>query len=72
MTPSGTAIGLYFRGMTKEDTNALRARLNEIALELGYTAKAGPTYGEGNLAAMLVAIATGELQVIRVEGEGDE
>ena len=72
MTPSGTAIGLYFRGMTKEDTNALRARLNELALELGYTAKAGPTYGKGTLAAMLVAIATGELRVVRVKGKGDE
>lgn len=61
------AIGLYFRGLTKEEINQVRARLNELAAALGYIAKAGPTAGRGNAAAMLVAIAKGELIVVKPE-----
>lgn len=67
----GTAIGLYFRGKDKAEVNAIRARLNELAGELGYTAVSGPTTGEGNLAALLVALAAGELRIVKAtEGEG--
>jgi hypothetical protein len=56
-----SAIGIYFRGMTKPETNAIRARLNEHAAEHGYVAARGPTAGQGNLAALLVAIQAGEV-----------
>ena len=61
----GEAVGLYFRGMTKDEVNALRARLNKLAGELGYTAKSGPTAGEGNLAAMIIGIDKGEVIVVK-------
>jgi hypothetical protein len=51
--------------MEKEEANAIRAKLNEIAKDLGYLAERGPTAGEGNLAALLVAIAEGECVVTR-------
>jgi hypothetical protein len=51
----GSTIGLYFP-IDKDEVNALRARLNALAGELGYIAKAGPTAGKGNLAALLMAI----------------
>lgn len=70
MMTSGAAIGLYFRGMSKEDVNDLRARLNERARELGYTSTRGPTAGDGNLAALLVAIDAGEVRLVKV-GEDD-
>lgn len=59
-----TAIGLYFRALDQESTNALRARLNEHAAIHGYIATRGPTAGQGNLAEMLVAIDSGELATI--------
>lgn len=60
----GEAIGFYFRQMNKEEVTAIRAELNRIAKELGYTAKTGPTMGQGNAAALLVAIAKGEAFVL--------
>lgn len=62
-------IGIYFRGLNQLDTNALRARLNAIAAEFGYTAERGPTAGEGNLAVMLKAIDAGELVVVLLPPE---
>lgn len=59
-----TAIGLYFRGLDREETNALRARLNKHAAFHGYTATRGPTAGQGNLAEMLQAIDAGELATV--------
>lgn len=60
-------IGFYFRGLTQTEVNALRTRLNELAARHGYLALRGATKarGEGNLAAMLVAIDAGELTVVR-------
>ena len=63
----GKAIGLYFRDMEQDEINALRMRLNALAGELGYVAKAGPTVGKGNLAALLVAIDAGEVSVVKSE-----
>ena len=60
----GSTIGFYFAGLSKEETNAVRARLNAIAAELGYRASRGATAGQGNAAALLVAIAAGEVQVM--------
>jgi hypothetical protein len=65
MSPRGHAVGFYFAGMSKEEVNTLRARLNDLAAELGYVAKAGPTAGQGNAAALLVAIANGEVRLVR-------
>lgn len=59
----GEAIGFYFRGMNKEEVTAIRAELNRLAAHLGYVAKRGPTVGQGNAAALLVAIAKGEVEV---------
>lgn len=61
----GEAIGFYFRQMDKEEVTQIRARLNEIAKSLGYVAERGPTAGQGNAAALLVAIARGEVEVIK-------
>ena len=63
------SIGLYFRGLSQADTNALRSRLNAIAATFGYTAERGPTSGQGNLAAMLEAIDAGELALVLLPPE---
>jgi hypothetical protein len=59
-----TTIGFYFRELDKDDVNALRTRLNALAATFGYTAERGPTAGDGNLAAMLMAIDCGELALV--------
>lgn len=64
-----TTFGLYFRGMSQQDANALRARLNARAAELGYTASGGPTKGQGNLAGLLRAIDEGEVVLSKREKE---
>jgi hypothetical protein len=58
----GEAIGFYFRGMDKQEVTQIRAELNRLAKELGYIAQSGPTKGQGNAAALLVAIARGEVK----------
>lgn len=65
----GEAIGFYFRGMNKEEVTAIRAELNRIAKELGYLAKTGPTMGQGNAAALLVAIAKGEVELAKEQND---
>lgn len=64
-----STIGLYFRGLSKANTNALRSRLNAIAAEFGYIAERGPTAGQGNLAVMLEAIDAGELALVLLPPE---
>lgn len=63
----GTA-GLYFGNLTQDETNALRARLNDLAGALGYVARSGPTTGtkRGVLAHLLVGIDAGEVAVVRL------
>lgn len=56
----------YFRGLSDKEVQDLRKRLNEIAGEMGYVARWGPTQGEGNAAALMIAIARGEVAVFRV------
>jgi hypothetical protein len=65
-----STIGLYFE-LSKADTNALRTRLNAIAATHGYTAKRGPTTGQGNLARLLQAIDAGEIILTRKETHND-
>ena len=60
-----STVGLYFR-MDQPAANALRARLNEMAAGFGYTAAWGPTAGQGNLAALLVAIDAGDVILVRI------
>ena len=64
----GTA-GLYFRSLEKHQVNALRSRLNELAGSMGYLAVSGRTVGQGNLAALLVAIDAGEVAVVLLPDE---
>ena len=68
----GEAVGLYFRGMSKDEVNALRARLNKLAGELGYTAKSGPTFGAGNMAALLIGIDKGHEAIVHLAGQETE
>lgn len=60
----GSTIGLYF-DLSQQGTNELRTRLNKLASRLGYSARRGATCGEGNLAAMLQGIDSGDCEVIR-------
>ncbi len=60
----GSTIGFYFAGLSQDDTNQVRARLNVLAADLGYTAKRGGTAGQGNAAALLVAIANGDVKIV--------
>ena len=62
----GSTIGLYFP-IEKEEVNALRARLNARAGEFGYVARAGATAGDGNLAALLMAIDRDEIIMVKAQ-----
>ena len=64
-----STIGLYFRGMSQQETNALRGKLNAIAAAHGYIAHAGQTAGEGNAAALLAGIAAGEVALVMLPDE---
>lgn len=63
--------GLYFRALTQDETNALRARLNHLAGDLSYVAHSGPTTGEnrGVLAHLLVGVDAGEVAVVKLTDE---
>lgn len=64
-----TALGFYFRGLDQREANQLRADLNRIAEQHGYVAHSGPTVGEGNFAAMMIAIASGEVALVLLPDE---
>jgi len=57
------SILFYIR--TSHDPNLIRRRLNEIAADLDFVTRAGPDAGHGNAAEMLVALAQGELIIMR-------
>lgn len=61
---SGTTIGFHFAGLDKAQTNAMRARLNAAARQLGYVSRTGRSAGRGNAAALFVAIANGEVALL--------
>lgn len=61
-----TAVGLYFSGLSRSETNALRRRLNALAAEYGFLAERGPTAGQGLITALLRSIDDGEAVVILV------
>lgn len=65
---SKSTIGLNFSNLTQPQANALRARLNDLAGDLGYVARSGPTTGRnrGVLAHMLVGIDAGEVAVVKL------
>jgi len=61
-------LGLYFR-KEQHEANSLRSRLNELARSMGYLAVSGRTVGQGNLAALLVAIDAGEVALVLLPDE---
>ena len=71
----GSTYGLYFAGLSVEEIQATLSRANAVAGELGYISRSGPSSGRGNAAALLVAIANGEVTVMRKDqqdiGQGD-
>jgi len=62
MTKSN-AIGFYFT--PEHDPNAIRRRLAEIAAELGYFGRRGPTAKRGSPSELLAAIARGEIALTK-------
>jgi len=64
----GAALGFYFR-LSKPEANKIRADLNAIAGDLGYTAVRGPTTGQGNAAELMTCIASGELALVLLPDE---
>lgn len=67
--PTGATSGFHFAGLTAEETRVIRSRLNDVARTLGYISHSGPLSGRGNAAALLVAIARGEVVVMRKNQE---
>ena len=59
---------LYF-ALDDPEYSRVIERLETIAKDLGYTTSAGPGVGKGNIAAMLTAIARGELVVSKEQTE---
>lgn len=58
---------LYFRN--KHDQDAVMATLAQIAAEHGYTNRAGPNPGAGNVAELMAAIAAGEVKLLLLPDE---
>jgi len=63
--PTGAAVTFHFAGFKSDAARAVKAGLNDIAYQLGYISRTGPLAGRGNAAALLAAIARGEVTVIR-------
>jgi hypothetical protein len=58
-------FGLYFKdGLSQEDANALRKRLNDLAASYGFLSERGPTAGDGNLSELLMALDSGKLMLV--------
>jgi len=64
---TGAMVTFHFAGLDSEEAKALKAHLNTVAGQLGYTSHRGPLSGRGNAAALLTAIANGEVTVTRRE-----
>jgi len=62
---TGATTGFHFAGLDAEEVNTVRAQLNTIARSFGYVSRARSQPGQGSAAALLVAIARGELKVVR-------
>lgn len=65
----GTTLGIYFPGLSKQEANAVRERLNALAAKQGYLAERGETAGKGAAGRMLMALARGDLQLCQGENE---
>lgn len=63
-----SSLGLYFP-LSQDAANALRSRLNAVAASHGYVASRGPTVGQGNLAALLIAIDSGEVATVLLDDD---
>jgi len=62
-SPDNQTIGFYFT--PQHNPNAIRRRLAEIAAELGYFGKRGPTAKSGSPSELLAAIANGEITLVK-------
>ena len=58
---------LWFR--QDRDETAIMDTLAALAAQHGYTNSAGPKHGAGNVAELLVAIATGEVKLLLLPDE---
>ena len=71
---TGITFGFHFAGIDHEEAKAVRARLSALAGTLGYVSRRGAMAGQGNAAALILAIARGEVSIgrgdPRREGEG--
>lgn len=56
-----TTRGIHFAGLDNDETAAVIERLADIAAEMGYTTRRGKLAGRGNIAALMAAIARGEI-----------
>lgn len=56
---------LYFPGVSNEEAREAFLRLEAIAKSLGFVTTSGPDTGKGNWRKMLLAIARGELQIVK-------
>ena len=58
---------LWFR--QGRDEAAIMASLTSLAAQHGYTNRAGPKHGAGNVAELMAAIATGEVKLLLLPDE---
>lgn len=65
----GTTLGFYFPGLSAQEANAVRERLNTLAAEWGYVAERGDTKGKGTAGRMLMALARGEIHLTKNPGK---
>lgn len=63
--PRGTTFGFHFAGIDHEEAKAVRARLSALAGTLGYVSRRGAMAGQGNAAALILAIARGDISIAR-------
>ncbi len=68
--PTGAAVTFHFAGLKPDAARAIKAGLNDVAYQLGYISRTGPLSGRGSAAALLAAIASGEVTVIRQDSQG--
>jgi hypothetical protein len=67
----GSTLGIYFPGLSKQEANAVRTRVNEVAAKLGVLAERGATAGNGATGRLLIAIANGDVVVSRRLSQGE-
>jgi hypothetical protein len=61
----GSSLTFYLPGKSPQEAKAIRRELNAIAETLGYKAERGKTRGDGTTGRVLIALAQGELLLVR-------